>query len=129
MYTILTNRDKYGRKGTIVAIVKGTKAEDVINVLLKIDADKRNRIKEITLDMTGSMRKIAKCCFPGAMQVVDRFHVSKLVYKAVQDLRIAYRWQVMKDENRKIKEAKAKGESYEPEVFSNGDTLRQLFII
>ena len=35
----------------------------------------------------------------------------------------------MKDENRKIKEAKAKGESYEPEVFSNGDTLRQLFII
>ncbi|MCM1708035.1 transposase, partial [Phocaeicola massiliensis] len=30
------------------------------------------------------------------------------------------------DENRKIKEAKAKGESYEPKVFSNGDTLRQL---
>ncbi len=60
------------------------------------------------------------------MQVVDRFHVSKLVYEAVQDLRIAYRWQAMKDENRKIKEAKAKGESYEPKVFSNGDTLRQL---
>lgn len=35
LYTILTNRDKHGRKGTIVAIVKGTKAEDVINVLLK----------------------------------------------------------------------------------------------
>ena len=27
------------------------KAEDVINVLLKIDADKRNQVKEITLDM------------------------------------------------------------------------------
>ena len=126
LYTILTNRDKHGRKGTIVAIVKGTKAEDVINVLLKIDADKRNQVKEITLDMAGSMQKIAKRCFPGAMQVVDRFHVSKLVYEAVQDLRIAYRWQVMKDENRKIKEAKVKGESYEPKVFSNGDTLRQL---
>ena len=35
LYTILTNRDKHGRKGTIVAIVKGTKAEDVINVLSK----------------------------------------------------------------------------------------------
>ena len=126
LYTILTNRDKHGRKGTIVAIVKGTKAEDVINVLLKIDAGKRNQVKEITLDMAGSMQKIARRCFPGAMQVVDRFHVSKLVYEAVQDLRIAYRWQVMKDGNRKIKEAKAKGESYEPEVFSNGDTLRQL---
>ena len=76
--------------------------------------------------MAGSMQKIAKRCFPRAMQVVDRFHVSKLVYEAVQDLRITYRWQVMKDENRKIKEAKAKGESYEPKVFSNGDTLRQL---
>ena len=95
-------------------------------MLLKIDADKRNQIKEITLDMAGSMQKIAKRCFPGAMQVVDRFHVSKLVYEAVQDLRIAYRWQVMKDENKRIKEAKAKREYYEPEVFSNGDTLRQL---
>ncbi len=63
LYTILTNRDKHGRKGTIVAIVKGTKAEDVINVLLKIDADKRNQVKEITLDMAGSMQKIAKRCF------------------------------------------------------------------
>ena len=44
--------------------------------------------------MAGSMQKIAKRCFPGAMQVVDRFHVSKLVYEAVQDLRIAYRWQI-----------------------------------
>ena len=35
--------------------------------------------------MAGSMQKIAKRCFR-AMQVVDRFHVSKLVYEAVQDL-------------------------------------------
>lgn len=126
MYTILTNRDRHGRKGTIVAVIKGTKAEDVINVLLKIDAGKRNQVKEITLDMANSMQKIAKRCFPKALQVVDRFHVSKLVYEAVQALRITYRWQVMKDENKKVKEAKAKGKSYEPEVFSNGDTLRQL---
>ena len=50
--------------------------------------------------MAGSMQKIAKRCFPGAMQVVDRFHVSKLVYEAVQDLRIAYRWQVMKEDRK-----------------------------
>ena len=60
--------------------------------------------------MAGSMQKISNVVFPvRAMQVVDRFHVSKLVYEAVQDLRIAYRWQVMKDENRKIKELKPKG--------------------
>ena len=83
-------------------------------MLFKIDANKRNQVKEITLDMAGNMQKIARRCFPRDMQVVDRFHVSKLV----QDLKIAYRWQVMKDENRKIKEAKVKGESYEPKVFS-----------
>ena len=38
--------------------------------------------------MAGSMQKIAKTCFPRAMQVIDRFHVQKLVYEAVQELRI-----------------------------------------
>lgn len=126
LYTVLINRDKKGRKGSIVALIKGTKAEDVIKVLMLIDIKLRNMVKEITLDMANSMQKIAGKCFPKALQVIDRFHVSKLVYDAVQDLRIAYRWQVMKDENNKIREARAKGERYEPEVFSNGDTLRQL---
>lgn len=126
LYTVLINRDKKGRKGSIVALIKGTKDEDVIKVLMLIDIKLRNMVKEITLDMANSMQKIAGKCFPKALQVIDRFHVSKLVYDAVQDLRIAYRWQVMKDENNKIREARAKGERYEPEVFSNGDTLRQL---
>lgn len=83
-------------------------------------------VKKITLDMANGMQKIARKCFPKALQVIDRFHVAKLVYDAVQDLRIACRWQVMKDENSKIREAK--GERYEPEVFCNGDTLRQLLV-
>ena len=126
LYTVVINRDKKGRKGSIVALIKGTKAEDVIKVLMLIDIRLRNMVKEITLDMANSMQKIAGKCFPKALQVIDRFHVSKLVYDAVQDLRIAYRWQVMKDENNKIREARAKGKRYEPEVFANGDTLRQL---
>lgn len=126
LYTVLINRDKRGRKGSIVAVIRGTKAEDVIKVLMLIDTKLRNMVKEITLDMANSMQKIARKCFPKALQVIDRFHVSKLVYEAVQDLRIAYRWQVMKDENKKTRDAKAKGEHYEPEVLGNGDTLRQL---
>jgi len=30
-----------------------------------------------TLDMAGSMSKIAETCFPNASKVIDRFHVSK----------------------------------------------------
>ncbi|WP_195670243.1 ISAon1 family transposase [Bacteroides intestinalis] len=126
LYTILLNRDKRGRKGSIVAVVQGTKAEDIIAVLMKIPQEQRNQVKEITLDMAGSMHKIAKTCFPRAMQVIDRFHVQKLVYEAVQELRITYRWQVMKDENKAIKEARKQGVPHEPETFENGDTLRQL---
>ena len=59
--------------------------------------------------MAGSMQKIAKTCFPRAMQVIDRFHVQKLVYEAVQELRITYRWQVIKEENKAMKAAKEKG--------------------
>lgn len=126
LYTIIINKDRRGKKGSIVAVIKGTKAEDVIAVLMLIAADIRSQVKEITLDMAASMHKIAKVCFPRAMQVIDRFHVQKLVYEAVQDLRTTYRWQVIKEENKRIKEARKEGVPYEPEVFDNGDTLRQL---
>lgn len=126
LYTIIINKDRRGMKGSIVAIIKGTKAEDIIAVLMLIAAEIRFQVKEITLDMAASMHKIAKTCFPRAMQVIDRFHVQKLVYEAVQDLRITYRWQAIKEENKQMKEAREKGEPYEPEVFDNGDTLRQL---
>lgn len=126
LYTIIINKDKHRRKGSIVAVIKGTKAEDVIAVLMLIPEDIRRQVKEITLDMAASMYKIARKCFPQAMQVIDRFHVQKLVYEAVQELRITYRWQVIKEENKRMKEARKRGIDYEPEVFENGDTIKQL---
>ena len=126
LYTILINRDKRGRKGSIIAVIQGTKTDDIIAVLTKMPQELRNQVKEITLDMAGSMQKIAKTCFPRAMQVIDRFHVQKLVYEAVQELRITYRWQVIKEENKAMKAAKEKGEVHKAEELENGDTLRQL---
>lgn len=75
LYTSLLNRDKRGRAGSIIAVVHETKAEDVISILMKLSEEQRNQVKEITLDMAGSMHKTAKTCFPCAMQVIDRFHV------------------------------------------------------
>jgi len=126
LYTILTSKKAHGRKKSIVAIIKGTKAEDVISIIKKIPQESRNQVKEVTLDMAGSMQKIVKRCFPKAMQTIDRFHVQKLVYEAVQDLRIIYRWQVLSDEEKSIKEAKKKGKVYQPQILGNGDTLKQL---
>lgn len=126
LYTIVTNKDAHGKKGSIVAIVKGTKASDVINILHKISIERRNMVKEVTVDMAGSMNLIAKKCFPKTEIVTDRFHVQKLASEAVQEERIRLRWEIIELENSAIKEARKKGNVYNPELLGNGDTHKQL---
>lgn len=91
LYTILTNKAAKGRSGSIIAIVAGTKAETVIEILRKIPQKLRKKVVEITLDMAGNMALIAKRCFPLATQVTDCFHVQKLASEALQEIRIKYR--------------------------------------
>ena len=55
LYTILTNKKAKGKKGAIIAMVKGTKADSVIKILHKIPLKQRNKVKEVTLDMAGNM--------------------------------------------------------------------------
>ena len=55
-----------------MAIVAGTKTEQVIEQVSKINPKKRQAVIEITLDMANSMKLIAKKCFPKAIQVTDR---------------------------------------------------------
>lgn len=126
LYTVLTSKAAKGRKGSIVAVIKGTRSETVIENLFKINRDLRIRVKEVTLDMAGSMKLIAKKCFPNAVQVIDRFHVQKLATEALQDIRIRYRWEAIEQENTLLAEAKEKKLKPEIEIFENGDTRKQL---
>jgi len=126
LYTILTNKEAKGRKGAIVAILKGVDADKIISKLITIKEIKRLKVKEITLDMSPSMAKIARKCFPKATQVTDRFHVQQLAYDAVQEMRIAFRWEAIDQENKEIELAKTTKKKYIPDVLENGDTLKQL---
>ena len=127
LYTILTNKEAKGKKGSIVAIVKGTKSDNINKILQKyIPRKQRLMVKEITLDMAGAMKIIAKQCFPKAKQVTDRFHVQQLAYEAVQELRISYRWEAIEQESKEIELAKECNQKYIPQQLENGDTLRQL---
>jgi transposase len=128
LYTIITNKEARGKKGAIVAIVRGTKAEAVIEVLLKIKERLRRKVKEVTLDMAANMGLIIKRCFPKASQVIDRFHVQKLACDALQDMRIAFRWQAIEQENKEMMLAKENNLSYVVATLENGDTRRQLLI-
>ena len=51
LYTIVTNKSAKGRKGSIVAIVSGTKSDQVNAVLSKIPEEYLNKVEEVTLDM------------------------------------------------------------------------------
>jgi transposase len=125
LYTIVTNKGAKGRKGAIVAMIKGTVAEDIISVLKKIPERLRKKVQEVTMDMAANMQLAIRRCFTNAHRV-DRFHVQKLAYDAVQECRIKYRWEALDAENEAIKQAKRNKTVFRGEVLSNGDTLKQL---
>ena len=126
LYTIVTNKQAKGKTGTLVAILEGTKSDNIIPLLQKIPQRLRNKVKEITLDLAGNMGLIAKRCFQNAVQVIDRFHVQQLANEALQEIRIKYRWEAIDQENQAIEESKKNKLNYEPILLSNGETLKQL---
>lgn len=128
LYTIVTNRMAHCRKGSIVAIARGVKSDTVVDVLLKIRKKLRSEVKEVTLDLSDTMALIAKRAFPYAKQVIDRFHVQKLINDVVQDIRVKHRWEAQKIEDNQKSVTKENGEYYYQVRFPNGETIAQLFI-
>ena len=126
LYTILINKEKRGTAGSIIAIIKGTDVKTVTSILLKLSRRRRFQVREITLDMAPNMEQTARICFPAARRVTDRFHVQKLAYEAVQDMRVKARWEALDEESVQIAYAKACGKTYHAPVFENGDSRKQL---
>lgn len=128
LYTFVTNRDANTREQSLVAVVAGTKSEDVITVLQKIEEEQRCVVTEVTLDLSDSMHKIVRTAFPKADRVIDRFHIQKLACEAVQELRVKHRWDAIQQANDEMEEAKLAGKTYEPFRYPNGDTRKELLI-
>ena len=126
LYTIVTNKKGKGKAGSIVAIVKGTKAENVIEILTKIPLKERAKVEEVTLDMAPNMELIVKKSFPNTVLVTDRFHVQKLAVEALQEIRIKHRWEAIDQENESIEKAKKNHKKFNPECLQNGETRKQL---
>ena len=126
MYTFVTNKNGKGKKGTLVASIKGTKSKDIVNILEKLPLESRCKVKEVTLDMAKNMESAVKQSFPCSTLVIDRFHVVKLAIDAIQHLRISYRWEELDKENKAIDKAKKQGKKYTAIELENGDTPKQL---
>ena len=100
LYTILHNKDAHGKKGSVIAIVKGTNPQDVAAVLLRIPAEQRMKVGTATMDLSDSMRAIVREAFPGASVVRDCFHVIKRAGEGVEELRLRLKREAVKDVNR-----------------------------
>ena len=128
LYTFITNRDRHTREGSLVAVVAGTRSEDVIQVLRQVGEEVREAVEEVTLDLSDSMRRIVSVAFPKAKRVIDRFHIQKLACDAVQDIRVAHRWDALQQSNDEMEECRLSGKPYVPFRFGNGDTRPELLI-
>lgn len=107
-------------------MMQGTRSENIIDILKKIPKPIRILVKEVTIDMAGSMNKIVKRSFPNTSRVIDRFHIQKLAYDTLQEIRIDYRWNAINEEHQLRKDAQFKEEKFHTLMFENGDSKKQL---
>ncbi|WP_343689954.1 transposase [Chitinophaga sp.] len=107
-------------------MIRGTQADQLTEILKKIPKRLRRLVEEVTLDMAASMNATVQRCFPNAHRVIDRFHVQKLAFEAVQEIRIIHRWQALEEENTAIDQAKRQGRAYQPDILPNGDSAKRL---
>lgn len=136
VYTILTNKAAHGRKGSLVAMVRGVGSETVISAFKRMSLSKRLKVRTVTTDLSAAMMLTARRCFASAQLINDRFHVQQLLNEAVDQLRISYRWQTLDAENKAIREYREKRkqakllgnslEPWEPTKMSNGETISQV---
>jgi transposase len=126
LYTIITNKAAKGGTGALLGLVEGTKCHDIVTVLNKIPEKVRSTVKEVTMDMSNAMDAIIRKAFPLAVIVIDRFHVQKLITEAVQEMRLIAIRQALQEESKAILLAKEEHSNYQPIVYENGDTKKQL---
>jgi transposase len=97
-HTVLTDKAQQGQKGCLAAIIAGTESEEVIVSLQKMPREALVKVEEITLDMSESMRRIARTCFAKSSQVIDRCHGMQSAFDATREIRIKHRREAIQAE-------------------------------
>lgn len=149
LFTILSNKEGHCKKGSIAAIIRGTRAEEVVDALQKVPELVRKQVGEVTLDFSSSMAAIVETVFPWAYRTLDRFHMQSMAIDAIRNLRMKHKREAMaeeaaarkryrQDQIKKREHMKKKYKIYReghplpqikayiPERVENGDTIPEL---
>ena len=136
-YTILTN----SATGQIVLMAQCHNAASLIDIIGKFDESLRSSVKVLTRDMSTTYEETGETVFPDAKHVIDKFHVLRLLFGLLQELRISLK---NREENRQAEEKKQYNQKYKenmalpadrrkamskvfhPKRMSNGETLPEL---
>ena len=138
VYTVLTNKAAHGGKGALAAMVRGVASDTVSAILKTVPVELRRKVETVTTDLSSAMMLTVRTVFRNAKLINDRFHVQQLMSEAVDQMRIAFRWEVLDAENKAIREHRAKRRAartreekelvgeWEPERMANGETKPQI---
>ena len=108
LFTFLSNKDGHGKRGTLIAAVRGTKATDVIKQLMQIPQSDREAVKEVTMDFSDSMYAIVKKSFPNASIVIDCFHIMKRLCDGLDEIRMRFKRSAVSEIKKEEREFKKK---------------------
>lgn len=128
-YTIIANKET----GKIVLMIMTRKAKVICEILGKIPLKLRLKVETISKDLAENYDWVCRTVFLHATRVADKFHVLKLGFQALQDVRVRFRQQILteerkayeaekilaKKENRKIKKPPQK-------KYANGETKKEI---
>ena len=120
VYTVLTNKAAHGGRGALAAMVRGVASDVVSEILKKVSRELRRKVETVTTDLSSAMMLTVRTVFPKAMLINDRFHVQQLMTEAIDQMRIAFRWVVLEEENKAIKEHRARRKAVNTPSSGNG---------
>ena len=66
LYTFVTNKAGRGKKGSLVASIKGARSQDIIDTLERLPLESRKNVREVTLDMAKNIESAVRMVFAEA---------------------------------------------------------------
>ena len=78
-------------------VIDSHKSEDIITVLKQQPSAMREGVEEVCVDMWGGFPKVIREVFPNAKIVIDRFHVQKLINRALNKIRLVLKLKGLKN--------------------------------
>jgi len=117
-FTIMSNQDT----GKIAFVVDSVKAEE-LKKGIEFLGDIIKKIKNISCDMAPSYLNFCRTILPLALIVIDKFHVMKYVYDAVQSVRMQLRKDVLEQLQKGKRQKKDEGLLTELELLKRSRIL------